>query len=143
MDDKKYSILKWSYYESLLINNLGVKPTKIEDYELSNNGKSIESKWYDIEDWESLDDLTILGYLEELKPFRGELLVVTEASYFNDKLGPFQVNAVDMKQFVNSHLESFGECFFNGDVIIVSINDKLVWIFHHEGMYTLINHDNK
>jgi len=56
-------------------------------------------------------------------------------------MGPFRIESANIKNFVNSHVEQFGERFLETDVFIVSFDLKSIWIFHHEGVYALIQHN--
>lgn len=67
----------------------------------------------------------------------GELIFVTDASYKKD-LGPFRVDAASIREFVREHYKNFGEHFLETDVIIINMEIKVVWIFHHEGVYSLV-----
>jgi hypothetical protein len=91
--------------------------------------------WASLPDWETLDDIDIAdqtGLLQE--PMRGDVLIVTEAS-FGAGGGAFVVEGFNLGAFIDTHLRGYGECFFNGDVIIVALEARAVWLFHHEGVY--------
>ena len=65
-------------------------------------------------------------------------MVITDASYRNT-LGPFEVEANNIQRFIEEHNKNLGEPFLDTDIIIVSIELKLAWVIHHEGVYALIN----
>ncbi len=93
--------------------------------------------WITIADWEEIPDQDLYQQLENAKTPSGMLLIVTEVSYRTD-LGAFKVAGSDVKQFVAKHRSRFGECFFNGDVLIVSKEQNTVWLFQHEGVFTVL-----
>ena len=91
--------------------------------------------WASLADWELLDDHDIAkqtGLLRE--PLMGDLLIVTEVS-FGAGGGAFFLEGSSLGTFIDSHLLRYGECFFNGDVIILALEGREVWLFHHEGVY--------
>ena len=94
--------------------------------------------WMPVPDWSSKDDndIAIRANLYGLG-LAGFLLVVTEAS-FAKRLGAFRVDAKGLGNLVQSHLQKYGECFFNGDVVIVELAGKRIWLFHHEGQVALL-----
>lgn len=59
-----------------------------------------------------------------LKPFEGELYVISDASYLNNH-GPFKVEARFLRDFIENHMQNFGQLFLDTDVIIVSFKLKL------------------
>lgn len=91
--------------------------------------------WKTCNNWEDLEDISLLSMLKELKMFDGELFVITEASY-KKECGPFYLKSEGLDEFVCQHLKLFGECFFNGDVLIFCFELDNVWLFHHERRYT-------
>jgi hypothetical protein len=92
-------------------------------------------KWTPLRGWESMSD-TEIAMRSGLYAMRltGVLLVLTEAS-FASRIGAFEVDAQSLGALVSQHLERFGECFFNGDVIIAERDGHRLWLFHHEGCY--------
>jgi hypothetical protein len=96
-------------------------------------------RWTQVEDWEAFSDKELAVKTGLLRvPFSGSVLVVTESS-FAPKQGAFLVPASQLSEFVAGHLESYGECFFNGDVIVLETSGQRVWVFHHEGLHALIH----
>lgn len=97
-----------------------------------------EVSWTPVTDWESSED-TDLACATGLfsVPFTGDLLVVSEHSLTSGR-GGVLIASSGLEQFVKNHLKCFGECFFNGDVLIVESEGRLLWLFHHEGAYSLI-----
>lgn len=95
-------------------------------------------QWNRIDDWESSSDIEIArqtGLLDV--PFAESSLIVTEASFSPDR-GAFLVPASRLGDFVKEHLDAYGECFFNGDVIVADTAGHHVWLFHHDGLYALV-----
>jgi hypothetical protein len=70
--------------------------------------------------------------------FRGTILVVTDASFAPGR-GAFMLDAAALETFVGAYLRSYGECFFDGDVIIASSGSRSIWLFHHEGAYATLS----
>lgn len=93
--------------------------------------------WTTIANWEEIPDQELYQHLENAKTPTGMLLIVTEVSY-QTNLGAFKVAGSDVRQFVAEHRSRFGECFFNGDVLIVSKEQNTVWLFQHEGVFTVL-----
>lgn len=95
--------------------------------------------WRPLPDWERLTDDEIANHTGLLHVFSGgSLLIVTEAA-LTQVLGAFLVASEDLPRFVAQHLARFGECFFNGDVIVADRAAVQIWLFHHEGQYATIS----
>jgi hypothetical protein len=96
-------------------------------------------EWEKCTGWEQCRDAEIAKRSGLLQiGFDGPLLVVTEAA-LTQGTGAFVVSATEgLAKFVEQHLARFGECFFNGDVLIVDRAGTRVWLFHHEGLFTTI-----
>jgi hypothetical protein len=138
MHINNYAIISWEKFKKILLKQFDINFNNIDSILEHDAIYTNEIKWHELKDWENIDDIDILTYFEKLKSFRGMLYVVTEASY-NKAFGPFELETSDLHTFALNHLDAFGESFFNGDVIILSIDIKSVWIFHHEGVYSVIN----
>ena len=78
-------------------------------------------------------DEEVLNYLQDLHSMMGELYVITDYCYEHD-YGPFMVCSKDLERFVNTFKTVFREPFYSTDIIIVSFEQKLIWVFFHEGM---------
>ena len=95
--------------------------------------------WKSLPEWESKSDADIaIGSGLHSVAFSGPLLVVTEASFGSGR-GAFMVEARELGLLVEQHLVRHGECFFNGDVIIVECKGSQIWLFHHEGQYATLS----
>ena len=92
--------------------------------------------WHNLDSWESLDDINILNFLTADNKPNGELYIVNEVSY---KMGAFLINYLNLTKLVSNHLSLFGECFFNGDVVILQKDRSTVWVFNHDGFYKVIS----
>lgn len=134
---RSISILTWEIFQKIAQKYLKTTFSSLDNYiiYLANNGTSI--KWHRLQNWETLDDERIFNNIERLKNPVGKLYIITEASYKNH-LGPFELDASDIREFIIKHIQKYGESFFNGDVIIFSFNYNIAWCFHHEGLYSLI-----
>lgn len=92
------------------------------------------SKWQAFENWEELSDEEVWRHLSSHNTKFSEIFVITEASY-RKNLGAFVIKREQVQPFVANYLTSFGERLFNGDVIIVNIDQSTVSAFHHEGVF--------
>jgi hypothetical protein len=135
MKNRLYTLVPWANFYNFIKKWSNVEFRKVDDLDTGN------LSWLTANRWEELDDLEILQFLADLRHFEGKLLIVTDVSY-GKKFGPFEIDAVCIQSFVKQYKVDFGECFFNGDVLIVSLDLKLVWIFHHEGIYGLVDLTN-
>lgn len=128
------NVLTWEYFKLKVKQHLNIDFVKVDDFFREG------TKWFTLEDWLNTDDLDILHCLESLYPFEGKLIIVTDASYKKD-LGPFIVEANRINEFIENHYKNYNEYFLDTDVIIINLEKKLVWIFHHEGIYSIIHFD--
>lgn len=86
-----------------------------------NYGESIE-----------LNDIEALKYLQNLHIMKGTLYVITDFCYYKSR-GPFIVKADEIKSFVSTFYETYGEDFYSTDIIIVNFEEKRIWVLFHEG----------
>ena len=93
--------------------------------------------WSKVEDWELLDDIDILNIFTSGKKPDGELYVANEL-FYKDGYGAFSIHHLNLPEFILCHLSSFGQCFFNGDVIILQRDKSIVWVFNHDGFYKVL-----
>jgi hypothetical protein len=94
--------------------------------------------WTAVPDWESLEDLDIFARVGLNDACScSQLLVVTEAS-FSRVCGAFRLAGRDLSEFIRTHHAAYGECFFDGDVVVIDCGQGAVWLFHHEGAYAKI-----
>ncbi len=118
---------------------LGVRPASLSPDAIASTRENVA--WKAIVDWESKSDveLAVQAGLYAVEP-SGSLLVATEAS-IAQRHGAFLVNGPALGALVAQHREKQGECFFNGDVVVVQCGTNHIWLFHHEGRYTTIGAD--
>jgi len=84
-----------------------------------------------IRSWEDRTDEDLLAeLLRRTGPLSGELLLVTEAS-FQASVGGFRLDASVLGSALKEHQERF-EPVFNGDVILLSLEDRRIVCVHHE-----------
>lgn len=98
--------------------------------------------WKSAGGWESKTDVDVaksVGLYEV--GLGGSLVVVTEASFMKSR-GAFKMEASELPAFVAQHLAQYGECFFNGDVIVAELGGNRLWLFHHEGQYAMVAGDS-
>lgn len=137
MYNNLYCSISWAEYHSEIKEYFNNKPSLIDDYEEMVKRNEKDVIWNSMIGWEEMDDVYLLTQLSDLQPFNGELLIVTHRSCFPN-MSPFKVDANNIVEFAQKHLEIFGECFIGGDTIIISKENKQMWLFHHEGVYTYI-----
>ena len=140
MKSKSISNITWKMFQQKSKNYLKCNFVSLDKYINSIEREGVSAEWHSIDNWEDLDDEVIYENIIILKIPAGELFVITEVCYKND-LGPFYLDASELRELVRKHLDKYGECFFNGDVIIFSFDLKMIWCFHHEGFYSLIELD--
>jgi hypothetical protein len=93
--------------------------------------------WTRIELWEEYSDLDLAKAIGLTSAaLEGSILVVTEVSFARG-LGAFMLPASQIERFVSAHCELFGESFFNGDVIVLHASTARLWMFHHEGVFSV------
>jgi hypothetical protein len=98
-------------------------------------------QWHPLPGWEHQEDVDIArraGLIALASLAGGVLMVVTDGS-LSKTAGGCVVEAVALEAFIADHLRRFGECFCNGDVVIVQAAGAFIWLFHHEGLYTSIS----
>jgi hypothetical protein len=127
-----YNLVTWQNFNNLIKQCFNINFRKVDNFFMPN------TVWHRLNGWEQLEDVEIFQYLADLRAFEGMLFVITDACY-QDSMGPFHLNATNINDFAKDHLNNFGECLFNTDVLVISIELKLVWIFHHEGVYGLVD----
>lgn len=132
MSNVLYNLITWEYFKSLVKRNFNIDFVKIDDFFKEG------TEWLSLEDYENLNDDEILNNLASLKNFEGNLYVVTDASY-QKELSPFQIESTNIKSFAENHKNIFGERFVETDILIINFELKFAWIFHHEGVYALID----
>jgi hypothetical protein len=85
--------------------------------------------------WEDLPDLEILDRVFAGQPaLVGPVVVVTD-HMFSSGGSPARLPAERLREFVAGYLVSAGQCFFNGDVVIVAADVSRLTVFHHEGVF--------
>lgn len=97
-------------------------------------GDGSPARWQALPNWEDMEDGEILRCLNDLREFEGELLVTAEICYEKD-CSPFSIEARHLKDFVVGFRTQFGRYFFDGDALIINLERKLFWMFHHESVY--------
>lgn len=138
MIDLHSVIANWEIFGALFKKSFGFEFKSLEDFINFLSGKNSELKWYNLNGWETLDDNEIFKNLNDLREITGVIYIITEASYRNN-LGPFELKGEQLSSFIEGYTEQCSECFFNGDVVITNLVKRLLWIFHHEGVFTFID----
>jgi hypothetical protein len=92
------------------------------------------ARWERFPDWEDVADLDILDRVFAGRPpLHGPLLLATAHMGFRGS--PVRLPAERLRQFVAEYRISAGECFFNGDVVILAPEARRLTVFHHEGAF--------
>lgn len=129
--DISHFVVPWDDFKFLLLENFNFSGRSLSAFH-EHVFERKECQLFDCPNWESLDDLDIFEQVRWERKFEGDLYVVTEASY-RKELGPFKINGFLLRKFVSEHHKIFGEAFFNIDVEIISFENRLFWLFHHNG----------
>ena len=122
------NILSWDEFNNKM-NNIFGKSFRVVDELYFNIEKEIN-----IGERRILDDYQVLKYLQELHEIEGPVYVITDLCYEKKYGGAFFVEANSMAEFVQTYKNKFGEAFYSTDIIIISFEIKLIWVFHHEGV---------
>lgn len=101
------------------------------------SGAKIEWRAFD-GNWEEIEDKTIYNSVLKDAEFKGKVIIITEASFLTAKKA-FCLDFSFLPEFIKKHRVLFKERFFDGDVIIFSQYQRKIFIFHHEGVYTVID----
>lgn len=94
------------------------------------------------ESWQRLSphadehDSVVWGRIRANLADGGRILVVTDLCFMNGR-GAFVLEDSSIEDFVASYEERLGESFFNGDVVVVGLDARQVWLLHHEEMYVV------
>lgn len=101
--------------------------------------KGLGIQWSPIPDWENLDDTKTLDVILGSDSVRGadNAIMLPAICFYGDCL-PFRISHDGLKNFVGGFLSHYGQCFFNGDTLILFPSRRIIYLFHHEGMYTKI-----
>lgn len=81
---------------------------------------------------EEINDIEALKKLQALHDMKGELFVITDFCYYT-KSGPFLVEASQLEDFVETFYQTYREDFYATDIVIISFEDKRIWVLFHEG----------
>lgn len=102
-------------------------------------GQGFKIEWLSLSDWEKLDDATILDSMLGEDVIRGSSQgILLPSMCFFDRQLPFSVCHDGIKDFVSRFVGRYGECFFNGDSIILLPSLSTIYLLHHEGLYAKI-----
>ncbi|MCE5285667.1 MAG: hypothetical protein LLG02_07455 [Pelosinus sp.] len=129
MGNTLYRIVNWETFKLLIEKNFKIVFRTIDDLFVNKP---------ELHQWEKIEESEIFDILSKLRSFSGTLLVITDVSY-RSNFGPFEIDANNFQRFIDEHYRNFGEPFLDTDIIIVSIEFKLAWVIHHEGVYALVN----
>jgi hypothetical protein len=137
MNIQEYSTLEWDDFYNLIFSHFEFNFKSIDEMINKIEIHNDKIQWLELKEWENLDDIEIYNTLEKLETPEDEIFVISEISYIKET-DPFRLKSSCLRKFIMQYLSRFHECFFNGDVLIFSIRHKLIWLFHHEGVYALV-----
>ena len=100
------------------------------------------TKMIKVPDFENLSDDELFQILINLHNLSGMLYVVTHICH-KDGFGPFLLEANRLEGLVKNYVNIFQETFFDTNAIIISLNEKLVWMFHHSGFVGLFDYSKQ
>ena len=89
-------------------------------------------KQINFEEGKELEDIEVLIILEELNKINGYIHVITDYCY-EMQCGPFVLDASEIKTFVKSFRQNYDQPFYSTDIVIINFEEKLIWVFFHEG----------
>jgi len=133
-----YQIENWHVVREIVKNELGINILKmrfgVDDFYIP------ETTMIEVPNFENLSDEELFDKLNKLHNMSGSLYVISHICYKNG-FGPFLLEADKIKLLVINYANIFSEKFFDTNVIIISVNEKLVWMFHHSGFLGLFNYN--
>ncbi|MEX9785353.1 hypothetical protein [Providencia manganoxydans] len=84
-----------------------------------------------VDGWESKTDIDLLMEIEPEKYLSNEVIVLNDM-FFYDKFA-LLVQLEKIKVFLLDYFSEYHESFFNGDVLFISILNKKLLQFNHDG----------
>ncbi len=121
------SNISWDQFDHQLKEVFGMKMKHIDDLYFN------VIKRIDIGEFTELEDMKSLNYLQDLRKMNGELCVITDYCY-EEKCGPFIIDASKINDFVKNFYMEYGTAFYSTDVIIINFAEELIWVLFHEGI---------
>ena len=128
--------LTWEYLDERFLEIFKTRKFRFDNWIEQLELKHGKIAWQKLVNWEDLEDSEILKSFEDIELFAGKLYAITDLSNIK-ACGPFEIGEDNIFRFALEYYNYFGECFFDGDVIILSLDTKKAWIFHHEGAYAV------
>ena len=103
------------------------------------NFKNVDELYFNVvkqinfEEGMDFEDIEVVILLEKLNEFNGYLHVITDYCYEN-KCGPFVLDASEIETFVKSFKEIYKQPFYSTDIVIINFEEKIIWVLFHEGI---------
>ena len=91
-------------------------------------------RWLPLAPSPTESDLDVWRRVHPFPTWISRVVIITDLS-FMDERGAFELVGSEIDDFVGTYEKRFGETFFNGDVLVVAIEDRKVWLLHHEGLH--------
>lgn len=92
-----------------------------------------------IKDWEALSDDSLFDNIaakgSQCLDMTGRIFAVTDVSYLSAD-GVFVFEYEHRNLFFQEYFYRFGECFFNGDVLLIFPVCHHLAFFHHDGFFS-------
>lgn len=135
MGNGKVNNITWQTADELLTSIIGWQPSSLDAiHKIAREKSCLVAK---VGDWENLSDSEILKYIHVDQYISGQVYIITDLSYIN-KLGVFKLSSRYLYEFVNEYSKLYFESFFNGDVIFISPEKKVLLTFQHDGNCILL-----
>lgn len=134
-----YQIENWHITRDRVIEELGINLQRmrfgVDDFYIPG------LEMIKVPDFEELSDSELFEKLKSLYPMRGTLCVVVHICY-QEGFGPILLDADNLEVLVKNFSNIFSEHFFDTNVIIISLSEKIVWMFHHSGFVGLFDYNS-
>lgn len=140
----KYSLVSWEEIINIISSSFEAgKAHSWNLFKYLENNIPVE-KWSTLPnwlDWQGREDIDILNRTVNIDNFStGFNYVISEVSY-REEMEPFNVSEGCLDWFVKNHRSEFGECFYNGEILIINIQKRYLYVLIDDGIYVNISFD--
>ena len=133
-----YQVENWHIVREKVIKELGISISRmkfgVDDFYIPG------INMIELPNFEDFSDKELYNKLNNLHHITGSLYVITHICY-KEGFGPFLLEADKLDKLVENYANIFSENFFDTNAIIISVEEKLVWMFHHSGFIGLFNYN--
>ena len=130
MEDNYYKTIKWDDADKIMKNLVGCPIKQLPEI-VSKQFSSLKSL-YTIANWENKSDIEIINIIQNTIYLSNSIYIITDISYINN-VGIFNLEMKDINRFIRIYFSLYSECLFNGDVFFISITNKNILMFQHDG----------